>query len=488
MGKLKLVPYQEEGLNRVLDEPCFFLFMEMGTGKTPIAIKAIEERYLREEATRVIIWVPNILKYNWSSEIKRFLNLSHSKYAIHIPEGKNRGKKGRDQQLMSFIQDNKDKLQILIVNFDKARVMEKSLSKFKPQFAVIDEVHSLRNRGAAKSRTICRLTRGCSYRLGLTGTPIVGGPEDLYMQYNIIRPKTLGTSYREFEERYLIKGGYMGYDIVGYKNQDEIKSIMKETSYKVKLSQVCDMPPIQHIFVPSELESKAQKSYDGLMENMVAELDEPVTRKRIKMTLKANNIEYHPRERYFSLLHKAEGLINTTTCDMVITQRLRLQQICGGFLTLDSGESIRLETEKLSQVKSIIEGEEGPTIIFCQFIAEIEQLTTDLKKAFPKKRVEHYRDKNNRDIIYQDFQKGKVDVLILQNSSGSVGLNLQRATSLIFYSQNFNYDDYYQAIFRIYRRGQTKPTRVYYLQAKNTVDEDIYSSLMEKKKLASSFI
>ena len=122
-------------------------------------------------------------------------------------------------------------------------------------------------------------------------------------------------------------------------------------------------------------------------------------------------------------------------------------------------------------------------MVFCNFVDEIKLLEKELKKAFPKKRIENYRDSRNKEKIESDFKKGRVDIVILQVHSGSTGLNFQAANAVMFYSTNHSADDYWQAISRIKRPGQKNRMEVVVLMCEGTVDEDIAESIRAKTKL-----
>ena len=110
-------------------------------------------------------------------------------------------------------------------------------------------------------------------------------------------------------------------------------------------------------------------------------------------------------------------------------------------------------------------------------------LERELSKAFPKRRVVNYRDARDKEKVQDQFQAGKIDILILQIHSGSTGLNLQRSNAVVFYSINRSADDYLQAISRIKRQGQTRAMEVVMLLCEDTVDEDIYEGTRAKLKL-----
>ena len=180
---------------------------------------------------------------------------------------------------------------------------------------------------------------------------------------------------------------------------------------------------------------------------------------------------------------KAEDYLNVSSCDMTITQIMRLHQLAGGFIRLDSGELVQLGRDKLNLAIDYLRDRKNPVVIFCNFVEEIRLLERELKKEFPQRKVENYRDSKDREKVVRDFKQGKVDIIILQIHSGSTGLNLQKADLVMLYSTNRNADDYWQAIARIKRPGQKNRMEVVSLLAEGTVDEDVDSNIKAKTKL-----
>lgn len=497
----KLFPHQQEALSRVLSEPLYALFMDPGTGKTAVAIKAIEKRYEQDQIERVMILAPSTILYNWELELETFLNceyvlerLNHHKREKRLKlyndflkndwkhytkkELKEMGHRGTKQAILG---SQSKKLMILLVNYEKARVMHKELKRFKPDMLIIDESHKLRGQNKT-SRDIYKLTRTSKYRILMTGTPTCNGYEDLFMQYKLMDESIFGSSYKEFEYKYIQKGGYMNYQITGYKNVDELMQIVDNTAYRIKIEACIKLPPINYKFLYCELNKPARTAYAELYDHMLTTINTEITRKRLKQVCKQYGISYKANESYTSLLIKARDLINTTSCDLAITQIMRLQQICGGFITLDSGEVINISNDKLIVLKEAIADQKGPIVIFCQYVAEIELIVKELSKS--KLRVASYNDTKNRDKTYNAFKSNKLDVLVLQISSGSVGLNLQEANKLIFYSWSYSFDSYKQAIARIKRSGQKRRMQIIHIVARDTIDNTILDAIKQKGQIA----
>lgn len=493
-GKLnKLYPHQKEGVRRALQRPFFALFMEQGTGKTPTAIRAIEKLYRRDYLHRWLILSPNILTYNWAREWEAWGRLANTR-VVRL-EGRN--KKRWISELEELRNSDLDfhtlkelrsqgktregqPLTVLILNLEKARILEPQLKKLQFQGLVIDESQRVKNRNAQVSKATYRVTRKCSSRLLLSGTPTPQGLEDIFMQFQIMDPEILGNKWTQFANRYIRKGGYMGKEIVGYRNEEELKQIIHDNSYRVEIDQCIDLPPLSTKYLSCELTGKAAKAYEELYEELYTRIPGEASRSRLKAVLRANHIPYKPRASYLSLFTAAEPFLNVASCELTITQRLRLHQLTGGFLTLDSGEVVQLSSDKLKATVEYLSGRTRPTVIFCQYVAEIHMLERELKRAFPKKRIENYRDSDHKHQLEDDFLQSQIDIIILQLHSGSVGLNFQTADAILFYSLNNSAEDFDQATKRIRRPGQKHPMEVAILLAEGTVDEDILENVERK--------
>lgn len=509
----KLDKIQFKAFREACERPFYALFMEAGTGKTAVAIELIDHAFKYENLHRVVIFVPDTIQYNWEQEIKSWSRIKNK--CIHRMKGSGKkvikntldlidnvytlktkkelqsiGLRGRTKAQM--LENESPKLQIIILNYEKVRSKQylDLVKKFKPDFLIVDESHNLRNSQAAITKNIYRVTRKCRRRLILTGTPICRGYEDIFSQFKIIDSNILGTNYKNFEAHYIKKGGYMGHQIVGYKNVDNLLKTIKDNSFTVTLAETIDLPPISEIFISCELEPKVRKIYDTLQEEMVVGLNEDYNRKDLKSLLKEHSVDYNKRASYSELAYLAYDmeLLDTTSCDLVITQIIRLHQIAGGFITTDSGKINQVSSAKINLLMNYIDNQytKEPLLIFCQYVPEIELIEASLKKKYPNKIVRNFRDRKKRDEIYQDFQRGAVDFLLLQLSSGSVGLNLQLANHMIIYSCNTKYNDWAQSLARVRRRGQKKSTKVTYLIVENTRDEIILQGLKLRQKMGLS--
>lgn len=478
-----LFPHQQEAIERARKRPFFALFMRPGTGKTGVALSLMDEKLQNLTYKRFLLIAPGNLLINWEMALSDFVSAPRSSYIVRrIGTGVSTSE-ARDQ--LTLLKAYQDKAVFLMINYEKVAKLERELKKFNPDMIILDESHKLKSRTSQVSTSVFRISQRAKSRLLLTGTPIANDYEDIFMQFKIMDPEIFGTRWADFRDRYVQLGGYMGKQIVGYRHKDELKQIIAENSYRVKLRDCIDLPPLEKIYLSCSLSAKAKKYYTEIQDNLFTHIweEQTLSRQHLKQLLRENGIAYASDESYTELFFAAKPLLETT-CDMAVTKLIRLHQICGGFLTLDSGEVIPIDSAKLDLLQEVMTPE--PTIIFCQYVAEVDRVVKTLSQQ--KYRVASYRDPKTRDQVYLDFLAGKVDVIVSQINSGSMGLNLQRAHRIIFYSWNYEYSSYDQAIERIERPGQDQAMEVIHLVVEDSIDEEILRVLKHKELRANKLL
>lgn len=478
----KLFPHQEEALDRIRENPFYALFMRPGTGKTGVALSLIDEKLKNKEYKRFLLLAPGNLLVNWEIALSDFVSAPRGSYIVRRIGTGLSTKEAKDQLVLLKAYTHKGIL--LMVNYEKVAKLERELKKFNPDMVIMDESHKLKSRTSQVSSSVFRVSQKAKSRLLLTGTPIANDYEDIFMQFKIMDSTIFGTRWGDFRDRYVKLGGYMGKQIVGYKHKKELRGIISEHSYRVKLRDCIDLPPLDKVYLTCSLSPRAKKYYSDIQDNLLTQIEENplLSRKSLKQVLRSNGITYNPKESYTSLLLTARPYLETT-CEMAVTKQIRLHQICGGFLTLDSGEVVQVDDSKLKLLQETLD--ENPTIIFCQYVAEVERIVKVLSNKY---RVASYRDPQKRDQVYLDFLDGKIDIIVSQINSGSMGLNLQRANRVIFYSWGYEYSSYDQAIERIERPGQKNAMEVIHLVVEDSIDRDILEVLNHKERRANKLL
>src|SRR5690606_13053333 len=87
---------------------------------------------------------------------------------------------------------------------------------------------------ARQTKACIRIGRYARYRMILTGTPVTQSPLDYFTQYQFLDDRILGRSFREFRARYAILGGYGGYQVIGYRNLEELVEKVSQIAFRVR--------------------------------------------------------------------------------------------------------------------------------------------------------------------------------------------------------------------------------------------------------------
>src|SRR5690606_22866094 len=242
-------------------------------------------------------------------------------------------------------------LRVAVVNYEATWRMEQALARFVQGGMIIaDESHRIKTPGAQQSKAMGRLGQVAAYRLMLTGTPVTQNPLDLWSQYRFLDPTIFPRSFYAFRARYAVMGGYQNYQVVGFKNLDELVEKAHKIAFRITRAECLDLPPEIPQNVPVTLGSRARTVYREIEEQALAMLD--------------------------------GGAVSTPN---ILTQLLRLQQVTGGHVNTDTGATVQVGTEKLEACMDLVEDllshDARKVVIFCRLIPEIKAILSACQKA-----------------------------------------------------------------------------------------------------------
>lgn len=435
-NKVTFYPHQIEALRKVhsLDGKAG-LFIAMGGGKTRVALAYASMR----QCKRLLVVLPLSVASVWEREA------SLINFPLPIVDLTTRGTVASRSNLLRKTGDA-----MVIINYDSywREPLRSTIDKvWKPDGVILDEVHRIRHRSSRKARFAHVLGgRDLLVRLGLTGTPINNGVEDAWSIYRYIDPKVFGTRWAEFENRYIMMGGYPFPTIQGYKHEDEARAKIARTSYQ--WDDALPKPPDVPIFVT--LSGESNRHYQELRKHSITELE------------------------------NARGQPRTVIALLALTLTLRLQQITSGFTKTVNGEIIDVGEEKSDAVLELVQDasyQRKRVVIFARYIHDLERLREKLKD-FRTVTIQGGQTSGQRKQIVSDFDAGHYDVILVQIRAGGLGIDLASASMAIFYSVGHSLEDFNQAKGRLSGAlRQRHPVVFYHIIARGTVDEDIYSSL-----------
>jgi len=287
----------------------------------------------------------------------------------------------------------------------------------------------------------------------LTGTPVTNNPLDFFSQYKFLDESIFSGSYYAFRSKYAIMGGYGNYQVVGYKNLQELTEKAHKIAFRITKKEALDLPEQVDTTRYIDLEPRARAIYNQVEKESYAELN--------------------------------SGEIATPN---VLTKLLRLSQITGGYIKNEFSEiSEQVSSAKINALEEIVEEcmDAGKKlVVFARFIPEIDAIARMLKKEGIKYSLIR-GDVKDRASEVERFQNDKeTKVFIGQLQTTGMGLTLTAADTAVFYSLSYNFADYEQAKARIHRIGQKNNCTYIHLIAKNSIDEKVLDALSKKKNIA----
>ncbi len=430
----KLYSYQKAAVEFVLKLDGAALFFQQGTGKTWITGGVLERM---DDLTDALIVVPLAnLETTWLKLLRT--ELPHLSVAT-------------DWESFKKLPTPR----VLLVNYEglpdrkrkgkTKRGIIHRVRKHPWSIVVYDESQRLKDRGSRASRDAKRL-RYAARRLILSGTPVEQCPQDLWAQLRFVAPEVLGDRWSDFENKFLRREGYMGHQRVFKRHR--MKAFLeriKNVCLRVTKEEVLDLPPLTVKTYPVTLRGDQGRMYRELEDDMVLDL----------------------------------GDGSQVTTELRITQMVKLQQLCGGFIKDDEGHTRRIGRAKLRKALALLNRLPRPVVIFCRNKEEIFWLQEEI----PGSEVLMGKTKN-RPALIERFQLGGVPVLICQIRTGGVGIDLFHAHHAILFSSTFSFIDFDQAISRLHRIGQVWPVVIHLLFAKATIDEDIALAVRFKQSVS----
>lgn len=168
---------------------------------------------------------------------------------------------------------------------------------------------------------------------------------------------------------------------------------------------------------------------------------------------------------------------------IVLTQILRLQQITGGFLNNEDGESYIVAETKIKALEMFFSNfnKDQKVVIFARFKDELNEIRR-LCKSYGFKYARIDGSVSNPRYQMKKFQTDpEYKIAIVQSQAGAEAITLTAADTSIYYSMTLSWIKYYQARSRVHRAGQTKKVSHIHLLVRNSVDMDILDTLRKKQ-------
>lgn len=474
MYNFKTKPYghQKEVFDDSWAADYYALFMEMGTGKSKVAIDTMGALFENKQINTALVIAPKGVYDNWFQK----------EIPIHLPDQiKRRMVRWQPNFTKKFTEEIKrlavreegdeDVLHILVMNVEALSTKKGAASALRyleinpDNMVIVDESTTIKNRTAQRTKNVIDLGRAAKYRRILTGSPITKSPMDLFSQCAFLSGKALGFSnYYAFQSRYaVLQRRTMGHrsfqKLVGYRRLDELSEKLEKFSARILKRDCLDLPDKIYMTRTVDLSDEQVSVYNQMKELALAQVQ--------------------------------SGELATTAS--ILTQLMRLQQIVCGHLRTDDGEIRELKNSRLSALMEILEEVQGKAIIWATWTHDIQAIAAALRDRFGEESVATYygeTPQEDRQEIVNHFQKEDSDLrfFVGQPKTGGYGITLTAADTMVYYSNSYDLEIRLQSEDRAHRIGQTKSVTYIDLVSPNTMDEKILDALRSKINIASTVL
>ena len=451
--------HQKFGVQYGLQHDRWFLGDEQGLGKTKqvIDIAVIRKIEMGYKHCLIVCGV-NTLKWNWVNEIH-----THSNEDAWIL-GQKTTRKGTIR-----IGSTKDKLNdlihlekypddlpyFIITNVESFRdeKIAEQISKLCNlgiiNMCAADEMHKMKNPQVQQTKGFLKCLSEC--RIGMTGTPLMNSPLDLYVIL-----KWLGYeshAFYSFKKHYCVMGGYGGYEVVGYKNMEQLTAQINDIMLRRLKSEVLDLPEKTYIDEIVEMETKQSKLYDEIEACIKNEL--------------------------------AMGTLDLTN---PLSTLIRLRQ-CTGYTGIVS--DCIFESAKLDRMEDLIEeavSNNQKVIVFSNWTQMTDIVEQRLNKYNPAVITGETNDSYRQSMVTKFQEDNNCKVIIGTIGAMGTGLTLTAGSVVIFLDEPWNRALFDQAVDRAHRIGAKSNVTIYSIMCKDTVDERIHDIIYKKGVMSDAII
>jgi len=432
--------YQEYVTDYILTHPIAAVLLDMGLGKSVIALTAIFDLTLDSFLIRkVLVIAPlRVARDTWPTEIEKWDHLNGLRYTVAV---------GSEEQRKSAL---RQQAQVYIINRENVEwLISRSGLPFDYDMLVIDELSSFKSHQAKRFKSLLKARPLIKRVVGLTGTPSSNGLMDLWAEYRLLdMGQRLGRFIGKYREDYFSPDKRNQQIVFSYKPkpgaEETIYQRISDITISMKGSDYLKLPELVMNEVPVRLSEKEMETVETMKRDLVAMI-------------------------------KGEEI----TAANAAALSGKLLQMANGAVYDDEGAAIHIHDRKLEALEDLIEAANGKPVLIAYWFRH------DLARIKERFAVETL---DGSDSIKR-WNHGEIPIAVIHPASAGHGLNLQAGGStLIWFGLTWSLELYQQTNARLWRQGQRETVVIHHLIAKDTIDEKVMKALKDKDNTQSALI
>lgn len=355
---------------------------------------------------------------DWMEHFRTYYRYDISAYDLTTKQG-----------MEDFIENPLDyKYRLGIINYELTfrRSQLLQISDICAFSLMLDESSMIQNEAAKRSKFTLKLKP--ENVVLLSGTPTAGKYERLWSQLRLLGWDISKDLYwkQYIETEWVENDGFFRKDVVGYKNVDRLKAKLAQHGAVFMKTEDAGIELPEKQIIPVMVDTS--KQYRTFMKKRIITVD-------------------------------GKELVG----DTALTRRLYARMLCGQY-----------NKDKLQAFKDLIDSSDDRFVVFYNFNEELN-LLKDLAENRPVSII------NGEIKDRTAFDEYGNSIIFIQYQAGAMGLNLQAANKVIYFTLPQSSELFDQSHKRIHRIGQKNNCLYYYLMCAGSVEEDILKTLRMRK-------
>jgi SNF2 family DNA or RNA helicase len=490
-GTLK--PYQTEAVAKMVEQQRMLVAYEMGLGKTPMTIAAIEELRTRGKMTRtVLILCLASLKYQWQKEITKFSDSS-----TVVIDGT---KAQRAKQYAEVVESD-----YVIMNYEQVVNDWDIVKAFELDAIVCDEATAIKGFRAKRAKKVKELAKTVKVKYALTGTPIENGrPEEIYSIMQFVDSTVLGR-FDIFDKTFIVRNHWGGVD--RYRNLPTLHNTLAEVTVR-KSQKDEDVAPYlpdaiyrEPYLVP--LDKAGQKVYDYIASDLMSLLYEAKETFGSSFNLASHYGQLSADDPMNEL--RGQIMSRITALRMMCSSPVVLQNSATAFDMQVGGSAYAhslgdmLYTVKsspkldatISYLKDHLEIDPSyKAVVFASYLDSVKLIVDRLTEAgYGAVKYTGQMNAKEKESAKELFQTTPETRILVSSDAGGYGVDLPQANLLLNYDQPWSAGLAVQRNGRINRTSSTwQSITIQDILVKDSIEQRQHDTLKQKTSIADAIL
>ncbi len=457
-------------------------FSVPGSGKTSVVLTVYEKLRFEGKVNVLFVVGPPSCFSPWRTEFE--LTFGHKADSRILAGG------GISLRKSEYFSTKKSKAELYLTTYQTLLNDQDDVINFFSQvgidvFLVIDEAHYIKQLDGSWANAVLHISEYSKYRCVLSGTPLPKSYTDIFNMFDFLWPNN---SPLDEETKINIK-------LLEEKNesrliQKTLENLIGPLFYRVRKSDLGLKPPVFHPPIMLSMNKYENIIYYAI-EKKIRMYSQEDYLKNIDLIYKLKRgriIRLRQSVSYISLLSSAVE----DYAENLIKDETDLSNIIYSYDKLE----LPAKLEYLLKFIERLQKQNLKIVIWSHFIGTLELIVKHLKNKgyyckliYGKTPTEQtsIEEEESRESIRKEFvdPKSGLDILVVNPAACAESISLHKTCyNAIYYDLSYNCAQYLQSLDRIHRVGgsEFKQANYYFLQYKNTIDQDIKYNLDAKSK------